>query len=599
VRWLLIPLLLLMTWFGQQDMDAAIWYDEWFSVRQAGGGNFGPLTIGEVWQHVMEDVFETPAHYILLSEWGKLVGWTEYAARALSLLLGLLAASWMYRLGRDLFSPLVGLSAATIFGMSALYLYHMHQMRTYTLLALLSIVVVWCYWRVIQSPAARWKQAALVLSTTALLYTHYMGALIPAALALYHLIFVRKDRHWWAVVGLFALALLLFVVPWFGEIYHTVTHAGTNEERQMLGLSTPELLTKSAYQFGNASIAFAALFIIAAAVVRGKNTRFVWAVTLGALGLAVLVNTLLPVLRHARYLMPLWPLLALLMGLGVGPLHARRIHAGLTLGVWMIAGAWLSISPEFSADIRGGAYADLPWHTLVDTLDARSADEDVIAYHRPDNAWAIEEIFDYYLDHVPGRRGILELLPGRDDNNEFLREAELFIGDAPRVWLVTDKIGEPNFRLEEIRLALASGYEACGTVFDLPAMKLDLYAREPSESPAFTFGEGIGLYMVEPVPAVAADTLSLTLGWMVSEDVPPHTYSVGVHVDNAAGQLVTQADYPLPEEGYHCPFVQLDLRPLTPGEYQVRVVVYDFSTGTRLTDDQGNDRPLLGSVTRP
>src|SRR5690606_12255984 len=175
VRWLLIPLLLLMRWFGQQDMDAAIWYDEWFSVRQAGGGNFGPLTIGEVWQHVMEDVFETPAHYILLSEWGKLVGWTEYAARALSLLLGLLAASWMYRPAPELFSPLVGLSAATIFGMSALYLYHMHQMRTYTLLALLSIVVVWCYWRVIQSPAARWKQAALVLSTTALLYTHYMG----------------------------------------------------------------------------------------------------------------------------------------------------------------------------------------------------------------------------------------------------------------------------------------------------------------------------------------------------------------------------------------------------------------------------------------
>ena len=97
----------------------------------------------------------------------------------------------------------------------------------------------------------------------------------------------------------------------------------------------------------------------------------------------------------------------------------------------MIAGVWVSSNPEFSADIRGGAYADLPWHTLVDTLDPRSGDEDVIAYHRPDNAWAIERIFDYYLDDVAGRRSILELLPGRDDNNEFLREAEIFIGEAP------------------------------------------------------------------------------------------------------------------------------------------------------------------------
>ena len=598
MRWLLIPLLLLMTWLGQQDMDAAIWYDEWFSVRQAGGGNFGPLAIGEVWQHVMEDVFETPAHYILLSEWGKLVGWTEYAARALSLLLGLLAASWMYRLGRDLFSPLVGLSAATIFGMSALYLYYMHQMRTYTLLALLAIVVVWCYWRVIQSSPARWKQAALVLSTTALLYTHYMGALIPAALALYHLMFVRKDRRWWIVVGLFGLSLLLFVIPWFEEILRTITHAGTDEERQMLGLSTPELLAESAYQFGNASIAFAAILIAAALGVRGKAARFAWTVMLGALGLAVVVNTLLPVLGHSRYLMPVWLLLALLMGLGVGLLHSRRIHAGLTLGVWVIAGVWVSSTPDFSSDIRGGAYADLPWHTLVDTLDSRTADEDVIAYHRPDNAWAIERIFDYYLDHVAGRRSILELLPGRDDNNEFLREAEIFIDEAPRVWLVTDKTEAPNFRLEEIRLALASGYAACGTVFDLPAMKLDLYARKPTENPVYTFGEGIGLYKVEPVPATAAETLNLTLGWMIAEDVPPNTYSVGVHVDDATGQLVAQTDFGLPEEGYHCPFAPLDVRPLPPGEFQVRVVVYDYTSGTRLTGQSG-DRPLLGTFIRP
>lgn len=600
MRWLLIPLLLLITWLGLQDMDAAIWYDEWFSVRQAGGGEFGPLSPGEVWQHVMEDVFETPAHYLLLSEWGKLVGWTEFAARSLSLLLGLLAICWIYRLGRDLFSPLAGLGAAIIFGMSAFYINYLHQMRTYSLLALLSVIVVWCYWRLVHTRPTLWKQAALVLSTSALLYTHYMGALVPAGLALYHLLFVRKDRRWWQAVGLFALALLLFAVPWFDEIVRTITHAGTSEERQMLGLSTSDLLSEAAYLFGNGSVAFLAALIVAALGARGRSTRFVWFVTLSTLGAGMLVNTLLPVLSHPRYLMPVWPLLALLMGLGAQQLQARHIHANLILGIWVIAGVWQAGSPDFARTIRGGAYEDLPWHTLVDTLDPRTASDDVIAYHRPDNAWAIERIFDYYLDEVQGRRSILELLPGRDDNNEFLREAELFIDAAPRVWLVTDKTGEPNFRLEEFHLALASGYATCGTVFDLPNMKLDLYARKPDDSqvPVYTFGKGIGLNLVETLPETATQTLDLTLGWMLAPDVPPYTYSAGVHIDISAGQLVAQTDFGLPEAGYHCQFAQIDLSGLPPGEYHVLIVVYDFTSGKRLmgrSADQQSDRLLLGT----
>jgi len=42
---------------------------------------------------------------LLFSQWGQAVGWSEFALRALSWLLGLLTIAWIYRLGRDLFGP--------------------------------------------------------------------------------------------------------------------------------------------------------------------------------------------------------------------------------------------------------------------------------------------------------------------------------------------------------------------------------------------------------------------------------------------------------------------------------------------------------------
>lgn len=598
MRWLLILLLLLVTWLGARELGSAIWYDEWFSIKQAGGGMFGPLTVGDVWQQVINDIFETPAHYILLSEWGKLVGWTEFAARALSLLLGLLAICALYRLGRDLFSPLAGVSAAVIFGLSAFYINYLHEMRTYTLLALLSIVVIWAYWRVAHTAASRWHTALLVLCTAALLYAHYMGALVPAGLALYHLLFMRKDRRWWRIVGLFGLALLLFAVPWSGEIIHTITYARTSETRQMIALSTPDLLAQAAWLYTNASVAFFALLIVGAVGSRGIAVRFVWCLALGTLGVGILVNTLLPVLNHARYLMPAWPALALLAGLGVQKLHTRRISAGAILGIWAAAGLWQTSSPAFASRILGGAFAPLPWHTLVDALDARVGPDDVIAYHRPDDVWAIEQIFAYYLHDLPARHTIMELLPGRADNDEFLHQAQQFVGTAPRVWLAVDRTKAPNFRLDAFRRALANDYATCGKVFDLPALSLDLYARRPDGESAFRFGEGIQLALVEPVPKAVRQTLHLTLGWLVAADVPPYTYSAGLHIISTEGQLVAQADFGLPEAGFTCQFAQIDLSSLPSGEYQALATVYAYETGARLpgqSASQATDRLLLGA----
>ena len=90
--WLwLIPLLLLTTWLGARSLDAdAIWYDEYRSLFYAGGAEYGPIQLPEVWTRVAlyGGAAQVPGYFSLLWGWGALVGWTEFAARSLSLFCG-------------------------------------------------------------------------------------------------------------------------------------------------------------------------------------------------------------------------------------------------------------------------------------------------------------------------------------------------------------------------------------------------------------------------------------------------------------------------------------------------------------------------------
>ena len=72
-------------------------------------------------------------------------------------------------------------------------------------------IVIWAYWRValLPRPPGPGSRAILVLGATGLLYSHYLGALLLPALALFHLFFVRKERRWWQPVVLLGLAALL------------------------------------------------------------------------------------------------------------------------------------------------------------------------------------------------------------------------------------------------------------------------------------------------------------------------------------------------------------------------------------------------------
>jgi hypothetical protein len=227
-----------------------------------------------------------------------------------------------------------------------------------------------------------------------------------------------------------------------------------------------------------------------------------------------------------------------------------------------------------------------------------------LAFHGADFPWLQEPSLEYYMHGLDMDYVMMESLPGTEGSDTFEQAARDFVGDAPRVWLGINPSWRPNFRWDVFNQILDEHYVSCGAVPGLPddmKLKLYLYARVSADLP-LQFGQGINARLLESLPESVRDILPVLLGWQVAQTVPASSYSMALHLDDNNGQLVTQADFGLPQPGFSCQSVELPVGQLSAGTYTLLLTVYDWGTGERLpgnneaTGDQG-DRLALGTVT--
>lgn len=599
----LIPLLLFTAWLGARGLNAdALWFDEYWTLYYAGGAEYGPTSLAETVGRVAGQFAHEknpPGYYMLLNVWGRLAGWTEYAGRALSWLVGLLAATWTYRLGFDVTAGLsrrsritMGIGAAVAIGGSAFVIDYLHELRVYIFSLWMAVVVPWAYWRILrgQHTLGIWLQAGFVFSVAATLYLHYSGVIILAALALYHLLAAPKNRRWWQITLLVVAGGLLFL-PWLPTLLDATNRS---QNLRLTALDTQQTIEVLFHVFSNGSIALLALVAFYAFIpLRDKNEHgkgeppvhpyrsprfFILWLAVSTMIIGIGLNAVYPFVNHIRYLIVLWPPLALVIGLGIQHLSRIGIHPAVLLVIWLVAGIWNSFNSSFVNDLPG-AFPHQSWRELAAVLTERAQPGDVVTFHAGDFDWMQEPVFLHYLHGLPVKPLLMESLPGLQANDEYSKQAQDFTGDAPRVWLGVNRLYPPNFRLAEFERALSADYVTCGTIFDLPDMSLDLYARLPNdlgETP-FRFGDAVRLVPVEISPI--GDELLVTLGWQIGEDVLPDIYSVALHLVDADGHLIGQADYGLPNEQHACRSILISTQP---GSFDLRAVVYNWQTGERL-----------------
>jgi uncharacterized membrane protein len=650
--WLwLIPVLLLVAALGVRGLNMdMLWLDEVFSIGNTGGYEGPAYNPVQVWESLSSNSPQhVPGYFFVLAGWAALTGWTAFGLRVLSLLIGMLAVAWTYRLGADWLNPRAGLYAASVLGIGAFYLYFTHEVRMYTLIAFLTVFTLWAYWRIIRKdlphPPARGQQSCLqsvpptplapspsngegrlnavqrgevslwlafFLGALGLLYTHLFGALVLAAIGLYHLLFVRKNRRWIIVSAILAV-VGASILPWLNVLLTGVRNVGLGEEPLAPQLIFTEMLHLSSSGNVIELLLLAALALLGLGL-RRRGAREVWFFLIVIFALTIIGNQARPMISEGRtrYLIHLWPLLALLVGLGLSTLEALRWRVLVLplLGVWLVVGLVNTLDDQFLIDMDGPRYVKdyPPLREIVADVNTLAQPEDLlISFSRQGHVFEIFRFFtvgDFYTQNlVP--TGYFRTLPDVRPEVELRGDLLNTIGERLTVWFAYEPV-TPAADLAPFRAVLDEAYTLCDAPVQQPGYVIERYSLSligcvdlaKTDAQILHYDAGIDLQAMRAIYDTAQNRVLMAGAWSVDAAVPANTYSVSFKLwpaDDA--KFLAQADVPLRASGFGWQLVSLPVENLPPGDYGVTATVYNWSIGERLiasgaSGEQGDEMPV-------
>ena len=595
LAWLwLLPLLLLATALAIPQLDAdAFHHDEAYSMLAAGVLRPGPHSLAEVWSATAERSSEQALGWpMLLSVWGHMVGWSEFAARVIPLFAGVLTLALVFRTGNDLLAPPAGLIAAMLLLGSAFFMAYFSIARAFTLVALFAILCLRCYWRIAlhPRPPGRATRAGLLLGSICLLYAHYFGALLLPVLGLYHLLFVPKQRRWWQpvfLIGLAALIAALQLPVLLMGLNRTVSNEGLHSEamraadvlERLLRFMSNGLLDPAPPVGALLTILFP-LALLLASLLRlrfGKRIGATWPLVFASAALLLLVLAINEVLRvmhvsRMRYLIALWPLSALLAAAALRPLvnRQRRLLTGL-LVLWLGLGVYVSLGSDFRYEVDFLQRSD--FHHVYRLMRERLPEADFL-------------ILDYEAERLdPGRLytrslGLPYKIIYRDRENPLSSVGSAHV-PYPYAWMLF-RSQDSGFIAEQ---AAGLGRVYCEGVLEAWGYTLERYALSPShcpDSPArLEYDSGIAL--TGPDIRLEDRTLTLFAGLRSVDDYLLARYSLAVHlIDALTGERVAQGDVGAGPGAFVPLRSKVDISALPSGDYEVHFALYDWQTGARL-----------------
>lgn len=560
--------------------ELSFWYDEVASI------DFTNDLVGTLRRFPDQ----MPAYFVMLRGWLSVVGQSEVAGRWLSLLFGLLALAFTYRLVRRYASVRAALLTLIVLASSAVFVRYYREMRTYTFLACLGAASMWFYLEWLRCGRRR-DTAAYVAVTGIMLYTHFFAGLLLAAQGLYTLLVMRRaGRQFWITLGLHAVvgALLLPYLGFYFGGLNWVTAGG----RHPAALTTPQGIDSMTRALTNDSLALFAVLVLVALATRHRPMLALALLWLGVPIIAVFAVHILviPIFVNPRYLLFVWPAMAVVVALGVEMLDVRG--QWIAASVLTIIGAGQVINNLPAA--LPGVLTDQPWREMFTTIrdDARPSDLALTNMIDPVGLTGFREPMAYYFKlYAPAGMAApieLDVMPYPTDLPQRLEK-------STGAWfLITD--GEPNERGQEaIQAMRKAGYAECRTW--AYAHKTSLAEWQRIGGPFYDFGQTIEVQRV-PLNVVTetyrqGNPIELALGFSAARQ-PTVNYSVGLYVFNTSGQVVIQQDGPPANQqtatwqpGQTFCGTYRFAAPSVPGLYEVRVAIYDSMSGQRLSLQPG------------
>ncbi|MFW6063123.1 MAG: glycosyltransferase family 39 protein [Chloroflexota bacterium] len=184
----------------------SLWFDEAVSYLTA------ELSAGQIANNTVKSS-HPPFYYLLMHLWLRFAPHTDAAIRLLGVIFDLLLIPAIYTLGTLLFRQRrPALVAALLAAMSPFHIFYSHELRMYTLLTLLSTLIVLAYLLARQRQGLHWWGLFGVAALLAI-YTHLFAFFLLLGVGL-HALLQRQDRQALHRTLLVGVGLGLLFIPW-------------------------------------------------------------------------------------------------------------------------------------------------------------------------------------------------------------------------------------------------------------------------------------------------------------------------------------------------------------------------------------------------
>lgn len=585
---LIVPLLLFVTVAVVVNLNAdPVDNGEYHSVRHT-----GQLTIPKSPIEIVQSVADTspqhaPLYFVLLSGWIELVGTHPVVMRVLSLFPLLLSTAIAYRLGVMLMGTRGGLFTAFLMAGCAYAVFYSHEIRMYSYLVLLSIGVIYSYWRIMSPDATpTWRDwLSLWLTSVLILYFHYAGIFALIGVGIYHLTRLKLSRRWFTVGGVEALVGLAFL-PWL-----PIFLSGMNNRKELesVSLGLFDVLYHLFFVYSNGLLLVAVvLSLVAIFSLRQKNEayRLVVISGLGAVLSLAIINQFAPILPidRLRYSLVVLPFFVMLFGLGLLQLARWRWLIGIVCLAWLVMFFVFPRNPVFDEYTNRASkqFSEFPsYHRIADMLDTLPGyGEPIITLHP--SVDVLLNVLIFYSEWT--HREITHLWNDPDPETAPLVGLRLdIIADDSVLMLAYDPSRVQPDDILLYRDRIADEFNVCRTIFHSAELQIDYLVR--NHIPCDLFNE-MQIDSVSFVNGFRLDNILIDMldrryfriyTWWhrVETDVP---MGFVLDVVGADGEVVKQETFTMPPKSIG--FNDIDVSDLPVGGYFLHLGLFDLQSGT-------------------
>ena len=566
-----------------------------------------PVSIAEIIERIsVNSPQHAPLYFVIANAWSTLTGSDLVTIRLLSVYFGMLGVSFTFRLAMLTTDRDVALYAMFFATFLAFFVYYTQSARMYSLLPLVSTWLAWSYWRVL-SPLGRiprWAWLSLFASSATILYVHYFGIITLLAIGIYHVLLPRRNKRWLKICFVVLAAGLAFV-PWI-----PVAIFGLNDKALATGrLDIIGSLRVMISIFSNGVSIL--LLALAAATIRYRrrlnvSQKYILILVLLQVALFVIANefTLILVERRMRYTLLFSLIWSCAIAIALSLLPYWKSLRFPILIVWVVA----FISYTGSEDLFTYTNRKALNFDKVSDFQILQYDPAFGPIHRdsilvldPDKTMPLK-IIQYYLSSLTEWQNFIYMAYGESGELKILSSDWKYtdlesITDANQgLWLIYNPQFTRPQSLDVYMGWLVREYRPCRRYYENYRTVVQLYVKRPlpcelliDESP-LTVRYDNGMQLENIVHQLEDGHLTFFLWWSTIID---DQYAVSLQIFDGIESKAQQFDAEV--GGDPIDIFNLDVSQLDPGEYVVRLILYEIDSlksqaGTIITSEQRFER---------